>query len=356
MSLVTSENVHAFEAFLTGYIFYDDDTNLDKIALEIERSSSGLIAMYSENRTQTVTETLAIALDEGCDAVIMWCLRLRPDFSSEKIFIAAVLAGREDIAIIGLKRNIALKYVKFLLPRKLFQKKYGNIELYAAQTGLLVIIKFIYDNMLLLRIYPNINNHLLACVSEGQLEAFKLINKFRRQNITDDIYLESIAGGQSVDIMRYCVEVLNAPLPSARCMRICMLHADSANIIRYLISIGADEYPIIQNYLMDVVYKGATGLLEYHIQEGFFDINSSFGNKTALSAAFMSNNLMALYSCNDNQTILYLSGTTNAHACNNPNSGYITRICFTDIFSSTYLGTNPNQCTGTNKVVGIMSE
>ena len=73
----------------------------------------------------------------------------------------------------------------------------------------------------------------------------------------------------------------------------------------------------------------------------------------SLLTIILSANSQALYSCDNNQTIILLSGTSNAHASTSLTSGYSTRICFNEIFENNYLGANPNQCTGTNKVVRI---
>ncbi|MEK6918864.1 MAG: PKD domain-containing protein [Nanoarchaeota archaeon] len=57
--------------------------------------------------------------------------------------------------------------------------------------------------------------------------------------------------------------------------------------------------------------------------------------------------------CYDNQTIIFLSGATNAHGAIGANSGYTSRICYDKIFGTPYTGTNPTSCTTTNKIVRL---
>jgi len=57
--------------------------------------------------------------------------------------------------------------------------------------------------------------------------------------------------------------------------------------------------------------------------------------------------------CDTNQTMLYLTGVTNAHGSTLSSSGYPIKICYDKIFGTKYLGSNPNTCSPTNKIVRL---
>lgn len=62
----------------------------------------------------------------------------------------------------------------------------------------------------------------------------------------------------------------------------------------------------------------------------------------------------AANSCDDSQTIIYLSSVTNAHGASSSTSGYNKQVCYDEIFGTTYTGANPHQCSALgNKVIRL---
>ncbi len=58
-------------------------------------------------------------------------------------------------------------------------------------------------------------------------------------------------------------------------------------------------------------------------------------------------------SCTNAQTMLYLSSPTNAHGATASASGYNTRVCYDNIFGTTFSGSGATTCTATNKIVRL---
>ncbi len=301
---VNIENVQAFEAFLTGWLDYDKDTDLVEVTSEIETSGSELISMYGEGNSESIMiKTLTIALEEGdCPTVIKYCPRYSPQIVEDvKVFRAAIISGHEDVAIMGLKRKWQLVWEKFPVRNtKVWEERYssgffnyeeeGDVELYAAEKGQLLVLDFIYNSMW--HNQERIDCLLSACSCGGNLEAFKLITEGSMGipiGVKESVYINCVRYGDFIDILRYCFEELHI-LPVSLTMTKCLMEATSADMVRYLVSVGANmDSDLLKvwgsvengafhafhpfNGLSSAATTSSVGLLQYHLETGLFDVN-----------------------------------------------------------------------------------
>jgi len=85
MVKITKYNVIAFEAFLDGYVEFDQFTPLDKVGFDIRSSGSDLIAPWGEEISEgIIRQTFLIALMDGrCPTVIEYCKKYDIDIEDK---------------------------------------------------------------------------------------------------------------------------------------------------------------------------------------------------------------------------------------------------------------------------------